>query len=355
MRRAPLHRSVSLACVALVPALLLLGCARGDDAARGPAVERSGAHGSIRYRLRSQVEPPRVTLGDRAVWRLSAQLSGAAKPGVLLRGEADSSLEITAIGAPSASSKQGGGAWSASFEARGYDIGRIPLPRVSLTATAAGAIDTLEFPPDTLYVDSLTPAMTGAVEPDRGPLPTELRAVDYLVAIAAALLVIGGIVAAFWLYRRSKRRAQAAVAGVGAVPEAPEVIFLRSVEALRSEIGSLPRDQFYERLSLAAREYVAAVTGVPALDRTTTELERELHARGLDSDTVGAVGTTLRRSDLAKFARHEDPLGEARSSLDGAAALAGRLRPRIEEPPATPVPPAAPVAPAAPVPPDQVA
>ena len=333
MRRAPLRPSIAITVVALTAALFLTGCARRDDAARGPAVERTGTHGTLQYRLRSQVAPPRVTLGDRAVWRLSAQLSGAALPESLLKEPADSSLEIVPIGPPSTSRQQGGAAWSASFEARGYDLGRVPLPRISLTARVAGAIDTLEFPPDTLYVDSLTPAMTGSVEADRGPIRTELRTIDYVVAIAAGLLVLGGIVAAVWLYRRAKRRSRIAE-GAGAVPESPETVFLRSLEALRSEIGSLRRDQFYDRLSLAIRVYVSSVTGVPALDRTTGELERELLERGFDAEAVRAIGQTLRRSDLAKFARHEDPLAEASAALEGAAALAGRLRPRIEEPPA---------------------
>lgn len=330
MRRAPFRLSIALACVALAPALFLLGCVRRDEAARGPAVERSGTHGALHYRLRSQVDPARVTLGDRAVWRLTAHLSGSARPGTFFQDEADSSLEITAIRAPSALRREGGSVWSASFETRGFDIGRVPLPRTSLTANVAGAIDTLEFPPDTLYVDSLTSAMTGSVEPDRGPLPTELRTVDYVVAVAAALLALAGIVAAWWLYRRGKRRARIA-SGAGAVPDSPEVVFLRSIEALRGEIGSLPRDQFYDRLSLAIRLYVTGLTGVPALDRTTGELERELLDRGVDSEAVGAIGAMLRRSDLAKFARHEDPIAEARAALEGAAALTARLRPRIEE------------------------
>lgn len=336
MRRAPLRFSIVLAGVALAAALFVPGCARRQDASPGPAVERSGTHRGLRYRLRSQIAPSRVTLGDRAVWRLSADLSGA--PGTLLKGAADSSLEINPIGAPSSSRGRGGSSWSASFEARAYDLGRIPLPPVSLTASVAGAIDTLEFPPDTLYVDSLTQAMTGSVEPDRGPLPTELRTIDTIVAIAAGLVVLGGIVAAVCLYRRSKRRSRIA-AGVGVIPDSPETVFSRSLEELRGEIGSLPRDRFYDRLSLAIRVYVSAVTGVPALDRTTGELERELLARGFDAEAVGAMGAMLRRSDLAKFARHEDPLAEARTALDGAAALAGRLRPRIEEPEA-PTPPA---------------
>jgi hypothetical protein len=331
MRRASRFYPVVLAGVLLAAAVFPSGCAPPDDGTRGPAVERSGDYGALHYRLRSQIEPVRVTLGDRAVWRLTAELTGAGRPGILLRDSAHSSLEIVPLKPSSAFRREGGTRWLASFGVRGYDIGRVPLPRVRLSASAAGTVDTLEFPPDTLYVDSLTPAMTGSVEPDRGPVPTELRPADYVVAIAGALLAIAAIVAAVWLYRRAKRRSR--ITGVAApAPEPPEVEFLRSIESLRTEIGSLPRDRFYDRLSLAIRVYVTAVTGVPALDRTTGELERELLARGHSAEAVGAIGGMLRRSDLAKFARHEDPPAEAREALDGAAALAGRLLARADEP-----------------------
>ena len=342
-------RSLSvLAAAALLAAVVFVGgCAGRAETTRGPAVERSGSLGSLHYRLRSQISPARVTLGDRAVWRLTAELSGAeAQPGAFSHGPADSSLEIVPLEPPSASRRESGARWSTALEVRGYDIGRMPLPIAWITATVAGTVDTLDFPPDTLYVDSLTAAITGSVEPDRGPLPTELRPADYAVAIAGALLAIAAILVAVWLYRRARRRSRVA-ARVEDAPQPPEVTFLKSIESLRAEIGSLARDEFYEGLSLAIRVYVTAVTGVPALDRTTGELERELSARGFDADAVGAIGAMLRRSDLAKFARHEDPLVEAREALDGAAALSGRLHPRVEvsapgstQPPA-PAPPRA--------------
>ena len=326
------------AAALLAVAVIVTGCATRAETTHGPAVERSGSHGSLHYRLRSQISPARVTLGDRAVWRLTAELSGAARPGTFSHAPTDSSLEIVTIEPPSGAGREGGARWSTSLEVRGYDIGRMPLPSAWVTATVAGVIDTLDFPPDTLYVDSLTPAMTGSVEPDRGPLPTELRPADYAVAIAGAFLVIAAILTALWFYRRARRRSRVAAA-VDEAPQPPEVVFLKSIENLRAEIGSMARDQFYERLSLAIRVYVDAVTGIPALDRTTGELERELLARGHEDGAVGAIGAMLRRSDLAKFARHQDPLAEAREALDGAAALTGRLRPRVEAPAPADTPP----------------
>ena len=323
------HRSLVVACGTL--AALISGCGPRGDSAHGPASERSGAHGTLHYTLRSQVEPARVTVGDRAVWRLSAMLSNGAVPETLLLAPSDSAIEIKPLQAPRAFRREGGTAWSASFETRGFDIGRLVLPRALLGtlqkgANQRGTRDTLEFPPDTLFVDSLTPTMTGSVEPDRKALPTELRTIDWIVAIAGGLLILGLLVAVIRMIRNARRRAgqeeQAAAA-----PEPPETIFLRAIEVLRGEIAALPRDRFYDRLSLAVRSYAAAVTGVPALDRTTGELTYELAERGeLDGESIASVERMLRRSDLAKFARQEDPLAEAAAALDQAAALSGHLR-----------------------------
>jgi hypothetical protein len=156
-------------------------------------------------------------------------------------------------------------------------------------------------------------------------VPTELRPLDLIVAAVGALLVAAAILTGAWLLRRARRRA-AASRVEGAAAEPPEAIFLRSIAELRSGVATLRRDRFYDSLSLTIRRYVSAVTGVPALDRTTAELERELSARAdLEPEAVAAVAQALRRSDLAKFARLEDRLAEAAGTLDDAAALSGRL------------------------------
>ena len=78
----------------------------------------------------SQISPARVTLGDRAVWRLTADLSGAARPGTFAQSPADSSLEIVPIEPPSSSRREGGTRWSASLEVRGFDIAWAPKSKL---------------------------------------------------------------------------------------------------------------------------------------------------------------------------------------------------------------------------------
>ena len=296
-------------------------------------VERDEALGEIHVRLRSELKPARGTLGDRVSWRLAASLGPGARAGAAVLGSLPSSLEIDSTRAPSQRSEHGGSVWSREYLVRGFDLGAIELPRAALQIHVDALADTVEFPRDTLFVDSLTPAATGAIRPDRGPIDTPLRPVDYVLAgflVAVAVAAVAAMIAR-WIRARARRRLPAAAGP----PEAPEAILSRALGALRSEFPVIPRDVFYERLALALRAYVAAVTGVPALDLTTTELARELTgdrviAKGRD-DLVAA----LTRADLAKFARFEDEESEAREILRLAGSIAGRLiaRPRPTETP----------------------
>lgn len=318
---------VALVAVAALATLSLASCSRRPEQARSS--ERTGTRGALRYHLKSEIVPPRVTLGDRATWRLTADFPAGVVIGAPLTDSADSSLDLATIEAPRQSHEHGGTTWSSSFRLSGYTLGRIALPgiRLPVSASVGAPADSLEFPPDTLDVDSLTAAMRGSVEPDRGPLPTELRPIDFAVAAGLALVVLAAILALVHALR--SRRAKQRVAGVvAAAPEPADLVFHREIDRLRGEIEVLPRHAFYEALSLAIRRYAAAVTTVPALDRTTSELERELRARGgLDPDAVTGLGRILRRSDLAKFARHEDRLAEAKEMLDEAATIPTRLPP----------------------------
>ncbi len=318
---------IAALCCASLGCAAVAGCARQDGERSGAVRERSGSRGALEYRLRAQVDPARVTLGEAASWRLSAELPSGARVGTLIRGPADSTLDLTPVKEPSAVRREGGVRWACEFQLRGFNLSRIALPRAFLPVELAAVRDTLEFPPETLYVDSLTTALTGTVEPDRGPLPTELRPLDYAVAMAGVLALVAVVALAIVHLVRARRRAgRKGAPEVPSVP--PEERFLRTIEALRAELERLPRDEFHDRLSLAIREYVESRTGIPARDRTTAELEQELRLRsGLRPEAVSDISHALRRSDLAKFARKEDSLIEARGALDGASSLAGRLMP----------------------------
>src|SRR5262249_36111014 len=186
--------------------LLLASCPRRPEQPRPTG--RTGARGALRYHLKSEVIPPRVTLGDRATWRLTADFPPGATVGLLHREPADSALDLVSVAAPRVSHEGGGVTWSSSFRVSGYTLGRIALPGVRLSASpgSGAAPDSLEFPPDTLDVDSLTAAMRGSVEPDRGPLPTELRPIDVAVAAGLGVLLVVAILALIHALRARRTR-----------------------------------------------------------------------------------------------------------------------------------------------------
>jgi hypothetical protein len=331
--RRPLPMASLLASATAMLALGLgAGCGRSAGP-RGPAVEREETVAGNRVRLESRVEPRRVTLGDRAIWRLGAELSGPVAAAAALRDSANPNLDLSPRAPASARAVRGGSRWSAEFEARGFTLGPIPLPAVRLPVAIGTRRDTLVFPPDTLFVDSLTQASSGKLQPDRGAIATELRPIDLAVAAAVAVLVLGAFAWLVLAIRSALRRRRGEAAAPAAPPEPPETIFLRALERLRGEAASLPRDQFYDGLSGALRSYTARVARIPALDLTTSELARELKRdTRVDAEGAALLLRTLLRSDLAKFARQEDPLGEARAALEEASSLSGRLL-RPEPPP----------------------
>jgi hypothetical protein len=280
--------------------------------------------GEIHVRLRSELEPARGTLGDRVSWRLTASLGAGAQAGPVIVGGAPRSLEIDTTQATAQRSARGGSVWSREFVVRGFDLGPIELPRAALPIRVGARADTVEFPRDTLFVDSLTPAASGAIRPDRGPIEPPLRLVDYIVVAFLATLVVAAIVLLLGHWIRGRRRRP--LPAIEKLPEPPEAVLCRALDALQAEFAVIPRDVFYERLSLALRAYAAAVTGVPAPDLTTSELARELaRDRRVIAKARDDLIAALLRADLAKFARFEDEESEAKAILRLAESIAGRL------------------------------
>lgn len=302
----------------------VLGCARSGAPQR--VVEREETVGQTHVRLRSELRPARATLGDRVTWRLTASIDAGtgAKPEALVLGATPASMELEAMRPPDQRSGSHGVVWSREFLLRGFDLGAIELPGAALPISTAARTDTLVFPRDTLFVDSLTQTSTGAIRPDRGPVTPPLRPLDFIVATIAALLLIAAVVLlVLWIRGRGKRKASEIPLPP---PEPPESKLLESLDELERELGHLPRDVFYDRLSHALRVYVQSVTGIRAPDLTTSELERELRRdTRVRAEGREAVLTTLRRADLAKFGKYEDAESEAKSILGQARSVSGRL------------------------------
>ena len=316
-------------CAAFL-ATLLGGCGLFQPRSTGGnAAVREESRGGLQYRLRSEVSPRRATLGDPVRWTLIAELPKSVTPGPLVLDSAGTGLEVKPRSVPHGGEATNAGRWTWTQDVRGFDLGSLPLPAARISVSGRGVRDSLFFPPDTLAIDSLTQARADSLLPDRGPVPTELRPIDYAVAAAlllAALAILWATIAAVRRARDKKRDLLA----VAAAPVPADEAYRLALAALRETGETLSFDVFYERLSGAIRDYAAAVTGVPARDRTTTEIEREVKATGaVGRDGTDALVSALRRADLVKFARIRGGWDEARAALSEAERLPERLPPPV--------------------------
>ena len=335
-------RSLRTPALALAASLAFGGCGGGKEATASRELDEQRSYGRIL--ARSEVAPRRATLGDPVVWTLTATLPAQAAPLAARLDVPPPALELSARGEATTRITRDGVVWKRQYDLRGFDLGNLPLPKATLLLRhkghkgrqGPGSADSIDFPPDTLAVDSLTPASTGTTARDRGPVDPGLRPLDWAVAGGILLVLLGAAVALVLVLRR--RRAVAETIALPAEPLA--TVYARELDELRREGAALPRDAYHERLSGAVRRYVAGVTGIDAIDLTTRELERELkRARSVRPEAAAEVIRILRRSDLVKFARRADVWDEARSLLEEAAKLAEMLPPAA--PPAGEPPPTA--------------
>ena len=110
---------------------------------------------------------------------------------------------------------------------------------------------------------------------------------------------------------------------------APDERFERRLSTLAAEdlVRRGRADEHLERLAEAVREYLSALTGLPALDLTTSELLGAL-ARAPDPriDRAG-LELLLSHADLVKFAQQPASAGTCAAATEWAWALLRRTRP----------------------------
>jgi hypothetical protein len=120
-------------------------------------------------------------------------------------------------------------------------------------------------------------------------------------------LVIAGV--AVWSHHRKARQ--------GPPPEPPVPVDQMALERLRNILQTrlLEKGQikeFYSAISDSVRAYIENGFACPALERTTSELLRDLRTRALfSSDKLVALKQLLEDCDLVKFAKFRPEAGEA--------------------------------------------
>ncbi len=269
--------------------------------------------------------PNGITVGDaaQAVVRVTvptADLAGA--PRFPLWQQTWGEAEIIEKDAPLKTGERNGvTTWQQTLTLRAFRTGSVPLPPVTVEVPVKQGTLKYQTPAGlALAVRSVIPAE------DKNPVPKPPAAMRPL-GIGSRFWWTLGILSAvallsLWLLLRRRRTAAA-----GAV----EIPVLPPFEELAAELDRLAAEPspsmvlHHTRLSLALRRYLGRRLPFPAVESTTSEIQRQLLSRRMPGPVARQAVELLRACDLVKFARQDvDPL-KARERVETARRLAGEL------------------------------
>ncbi len=206
-----------------------------------------------------------------------------------------------------------------------YRTGRRELPVFGLpwVQIVTGHRGVVTHDPLEIEVASVLPGGNPPLRDIREPdIPPSMAPLWALLGAAAA-----GAVA--WLAARRRRPVPADSTVVPPVPPpAPPDAYaaaLARLEAIEAErwVAHGNAERHYEAVADALRDYLAEAEGIPAPERTTTELLWSLPPRLAEGGVRRQVEDVLGEADLVKFARYHPPSDEA-------AGYAGRARDLLE-------------------------
>ncbi|MGQ0644688.1 MAG: hypothetical protein ACT4O3_04260 [Elusimicrobiota bacterium] len=215
----------------------------------------------------------------------------------------------------------GGAATEGRYLLAAYETGVSTIPPLALSyALADGATRYIQTPPIPVAIKSVLPPDARDIRDIKGAMT------DWTKIFLWSLLLAAGGTGGFLLARKFRR--DGAAAPPGPPPRPPHEAALEALSALEEALDG-PAKTFYSRLSDALRAYVEGRFGIPALDRTTSELFQELR-RGNVAPALFPDRDVLETSDLAKFAKLEPAPEERRLDLQKARDYVLRTRPAPE-------------------------
>jgi hypothetical protein len=215
---------------------------------------------------------------------------------------------------------------TAVVDARLFSTGTVTTPPLEVAVTdGAGNLTRITFRPATVSIASVLPS-GGAdlrdIKPQAG-----LRAVPVALVVAAALLAAVVLVAAV-LWRRN-RRPQPVVDT--RTPNQRAMDELAAIEAMALPAQGRYKEH-YTLVSHTIRTYVEQRYGVPALERTTTEIRRDLRQTGMPPAITALLVAFLQESDLIKFSTFTPDMESAQELLEQGRAIVEATAPAPEEP-----------------------
>jgi hypothetical protein len=253
--------------------------------------------------VKVHLAPTDVTVGDHVQATIVLRVRAADladEPRFPAWGKTWGEAEIVEKGEPVKISEQGGiKVYEQRLVLAAFRPGQVPLTPVTILLPTKTGTTQVKTPTGlALAVRSVIPQSEKDPKPkppaEPRPLPIGERFWWTLAGLSAACLL-----AAWLLFRQRRAIAEPAVTRP---PLAPFEELTVELDRLRSEPSMIV---LHTGLSLALRRYLGRRLPFPALESTTSEIQRQLLARRMPGPLARQAVELLRACDLVKFARQE--------------------------------------------------
>lgn len=241
--------------------------------------------------------------------------------------------ELIAVHPPkTAPNPDGGETVSQTYEILMWTLGETEIPEIEYAVMAPDGMEgKRQAGPVKINIVSVRTDKATADKPKdiRPPVKVELRWGDYAWALLGLITLA---VIAYLLYRRWKNRPRKPMSAPFVPPQPPRPPYDIAIEKLeelgREDLFGQERGRdFFFRLSEILREYVEGRFDLPALERTTAEIEREPRLERIPHLARNAFIAILRECDMVKFAKAEPVKSHADSAIEKALAIVESTRP----------------------------
>lgn len=267
-------------------------------------------------RLATEIEPRRLTVGDRAELVVSLDLPAEVPADAVTWpswNDRFGPAEVLAIGPVESAIEGGERRLRQRIVLTLFETGSFTLPSVAVTLATGAGPRTMTAQALGVEVVSVLPAGEMPPEPKPPapprPLPLDARFWWLVAALLAACLGALG-----WLIAASARRRPQA--------EEPVLAPLAELERALADLdGESDTVTVHAGVSLALRRYLGRALAFTAPESTTTEVDRALRRRRLETGLVRRTVELLTACDMVKFARREATGEETRRRLEEAARL----------------------------------
>lgn len=182
-----------------------------------------------------------------------------------------------------------------------FDSGEWVFPAFAFRFTPVGRDTVWELQTDSVRIKvGFATDSTGTlrdIKPVRSVAPRDYT--WYWVGGAAALLLL--ITAALWYWRRRPRKPLST--------ETEEDAYAAAMRALEALDGWNLNDttvirQYHQRMYDLLRQYLGQRTGIPALNKTTSDILVQLRGAEISAEDISAAAAALRSCDAVKFAQY---------------------------------------------------